>query len=219
MEEAQFDALTARLAAPLSRRRSVSLLAVLGWGGLTAASNANAKKKKKRKKKPKPAVACTPSCDRKVCGGDGCGGTCGECDACHECQAEACVAKANGAACGDACHQCQGGVCVALAEGSTCGVDSCQTCQGGQCVVKLDGAACSEFRNGLCRRGTCRNRPLCVSNSENLSCGFAGNCCYQNEGDTCPGINCDRTQKGGAGHRCKAAADCASGSCLAYECV
>ena len=70
MESNRFDALTARLAAPLSRRRSVGLLSLFGLGGFLASDTA-AKRKKKKKKK------CKPNCDRRICGDDGCRGTCG----------------------------------------------------------------------------------------------------------------------------------------------
>lgn len=218
MEANRFDELTTRLASPLSRRRSVGLLGLFGLSSLAAASETDAKKKKKHKKKKKPPT-CTPSCDRKLCGSDGCGGSCGSCKPCEVCQGGACVAKANGAACGDACHQCQSGQCVALANGTACGADSCQTCQGGQCVSALDGATCPEHFQGLCRRGVCRAKPSCVSNASNVLCDFVGSCCYQNQGDVCPAGGCNKSIKGAAGHRCWSASDCTSGTCLAYECA
>src|SRR5829696_3210296 len=100
MESDRFDALTARLAAPLSRRTSVGLLGVLGIGSVGIADQANAKGKKKPlclngqtikasgKKRKKlltqgatagACPRCTPQCQGKACGADGCGGTCGTC--------------------------------------------------------------------------------------------------------------------------------------------
>jgi len=94
--------------------------------------------------------ACTPQCDGKACGDDGCGGMCGQCEDHHECQTGACVYQPW---CGDAaCDQnlledcatcpldcpcgcgetCVGGLCMFTAcEGMECGDDGC----GGQCGV------------------------------------------------------------------------------------
>ncbi len=58
--------------------------------------------------------ACTPSCAGKTCGADGCGGSCGDCEAGARCGAQgACVA------------------CTPSCEGKTCGDDGC----GGSCGV------------------------------------------------------------------------------------
>lgn len=215
MDSAHFDALTARLAAPLTRRRSVGLLAILGLGGFIATDDASARKHKKKHKRAKRPT-CTPNCDRRICGSDGCGGTCGTCPSCQECQGGVCVLNANGTACGDACHECQGGACVARADGTTCGADSCQTCQGGQCVAKLDSAPCPEASPaGQCRRGACRARPLCVSYGNEAACQ-AQSCCYQDEFDICPEFCLTRAI---SGHRCVIDADCESGVCSGYACA
>ena len=46
MESGRFDELTARLAVPLSRRRSVGLLSVIGLGGLAASHEADARRRR-----------------------------------------------------------------------------------------------------------------------------------------------------------------------------
>ena len=74
--------------------------------------------------------ACTPQCDGKVCGDDGCGGSCGTCDAGKNCtaagQCTACVPKCDGKSCGE--NGC-GGTCGTCPEGQTCGDDG--KCTGG----------------------------------------------------------------------------------------
>ncbi len=40
---------------------------------------------------PSEAAACTPACDSKICGDDGCGGLCGTCDGGRVCDQGACV--------------------------------------------------------------------------------------------------------------------------------
>lgn len=43
---------------------------------------------------PSPGTPCLPSCTFKACGDDGCGGTCGECPAGHDCRVGQCLAGA-----------------------------------------------------------------------------------------------------------------------------
>jgi len=112
-------------------------------------------------------AACTPACTGKVCGANGCGGTCGpacatgkSCNAAGQCVAT-CAPKCAGKTCGpDGCGgQCgpacsanktcnAAGVCVCVADckGKTCGPDGC----GGQC-----GPACASGK-------TCSSAGLCV---------------------------------------------------------
>lgn len=69
---------------------------------------------------------CTPDCDGKNCGDDGCGGTCGECDAGYICdetqQCVVCTPDCTDMECGD--DGC-GGSCGECAEGSTCASGKC----------------------------------------------------------------------------------------------
>jgi hypothetical protein len=65
------------------------------------------------------ACVCAPDCDGKVCGDDGCGGSCGECeDAGAVCSAGqcGCAPQCEGLQCGDdgcggSCGECDSGVC------------------------------------------------------------------------------------------------------------
>src|ERR1044071_1995337 len=64
-----------------------------------------------------PDAGCCPSCGAAKCGGDGCGGSCGECDDGESCTADgrcACVPqcgekKCGGDGCGGTCGECEGG--------------------------------------------------------------------------------------------------------------
>jgi hypothetical protein len=217
VESDRFDELTARLAAPLSRRRSVGLLGGAVLGSLAAVNDSDAKRKKEKKKKKK----CKPICDGKTCGDDGCGGKCGSCGACQECQGGVCVPKTDGLTCGNECRVCQSGQCVARAEGAACGTDSCTTCQGGQCVAKADDSECPEQSHGLCRTGICRGFPSCIEYGNHTPCGQI-NCCYLNPGEICPPViegqqTCQ--EKGIAGRRCRFDNDCQSNSCIGYQCA
>ena len=72
------------------------------------------------------AEICAPACDGKVCGDDGCGGSCGECA-----EGETCNAN------GTACEFCDA---VANCDGKVCGDDGCD----GSCGECLEGETCSD---------------------------------------------------------------------------
>jgi len=110
------------------------------------------------------------ACDGKVCGDDGCGGSCGKCAAHHECQKGACVyapwcgdgacdANETCASCAADCvcscgQACRDGACVFTAcEGLECGDDGC----GGSC------GACDEHY--ACQQGVCAYVPWCGDGS------------------------------------------------------
>ena len=103
--------------------------------------------------------ACIPDCDGKDCGDDGCGGSCGTCEAGLTCNASGqcveedvcdpvanCVGKNCGDdGCGGICgvcgcgEQCESGLCDFIAcEGKDCGPDGC----GGSCGTCDDGNPC-----------------------------------------------------------------------------
>jgi hypothetical protein len=66
-------------------------------------------------------TGCTPNCGGKSCGSDGCGGSCGTCDAlsCLSCSSGACLSRCNGA------QTCTAGTCVSSSDaGSAGGVDA-----------------------------------------------------------------------------------------------
>jgi hypothetical protein len=75
---------------------------------------------------------CLPSCDGKLCGDDGCGGSCGECQ--------------GGAVCAD--HQCVATCTPECAETAACGDDGC----GGSCGACTSDDPCVE---AVCDGATC----------------------------------------------------------------
>ncbi len=125
---------------------------------------------------PGPQDACQPSCIGRVCGDDGCGGTCGTCTDGKACQAGQCVCVGNDhkACCGaavcwiDSCGAtgdtvadctfgCKDGACQACVpqcQGKLCGADGC----GGECGVCAPGACDGMVWTpaGTCLDGACQ---------------------------------------------------------------
>src|SRR5215213_10642093 len=98
MNSNRFDAITRFLTERPSRR---GLMRALTGGGLTAlvgwppgvtdvAAKSKGGKKGKKKKKSSAGATCTPTCGRKQCGDDGCGGSCGSCAAGQFCTSGTC---------------------------------------------------------------------------------------------------------------------------------
>ena len=106
--------------------------------------------------------ACEPACEGRSCGADGCGGTCGACDADETCHPFGACAE-----------------CTPSCDGVTCGSDGC----GGQCGDCSEGQACHE---GQCASlAGCETRcdewqvapsgmPLCACTPD---CAAFGVCC------------------------------------------
>ncbi len=121
---------------------------------------------------------CVPSCAGRVCGDDGCGGSCGACVSPHVCtEAGACVCPAGSSACGAACcnasQACVAGACrcVPSCAGRVCGDDGC----GGRCGACASPLVC-DITSGTCRcaTGTTACGAACCASGE--SC-IAGRCC------------------------------------------
>ncbi len=127
---------------------------------------------------------CTPACNGKQCGDDGCLGSCGTCGANETCDASGkcqCTPNCNGKTCGDdgcggtcgtcaANHPCDVGTgvcsptCVGDCTGKKCGDDGC----GGTCGC---GGACCD--NSACQPdGTCKS--VCTPNCTGKTCGDDG---------------------------------------------
>lgn len=70
-----------------------------------------------------PETPCTPACEGRSCGDDGCGGSCGSCEGGLSCDEGICVAG-----------------CVPSCEDSICGDDGC----GGSCGSCQEGYGCEE---------------------------------------------------------------------------
>jgi hypothetical protein len=116
------------------------------------------------------APTCTPTCDGKACGDDGCGGSCGTCADGEACTVEGacaalCIPDCGDMTCGDdgcggscgACaddETCAEGVCLAdcvpACNAANCGDDGCggtcgectgdETCTDGMCMAESNGA-------------------------------------------------------------------------------
>ena len=106
---------------------------------------------------------CTPACDGKSCGPDGCGGQCGactggqSCDAAGKCTDTVCQPSCDGKKCGD--DSC-GGVCGLCDAGESCVQGSCQE---GPCVPACGGKACGDDGcGGSC--GNCAAGTECINN-------------------------------------------------------
>ncbi len=117
---------------------------------------------------------CTPNCNGKFCGDDGCKGNCGTCLPGQTCgedgKCSGCPDTCKGKECGDQCK----GICGTCLPGQTCGEDG--KCSG--CPDTCKGKKCGDNGcKGIC--GTCL---------PGQTCGEDGKCsgCPEN----CNGVNC-----------------------------
>jgi N-acetylneuraminic acid mutarotase len=158
------------------------------------------------------AAGCEPACQGRICGPDGCGGTCGACDPGELCDPDRgrcfvpCAPQCAGRNCGDDgcggdCGTCNGAdicndgrcapPCQPLCDGRSCGDDGC----GGTCGACLAAERCID---GLCLGGgfrcDCAAGQVCLAGR----CRPAGDAC----GPARPDGLCDN------------GADCVAGTCL-----
>ena len=162
MDQHHIAALTRALSRVPSRRDVLRGLAGagLGLGALRQPETADAKKKRKKKKKtntaapPPPTATCTPTCRRKVCGGDGCGGSCGSCAAGQLCRSgTCCTPEPPEVTCAGRCGQVTGNTCH---EPVACACPSGQEClSNGSCAT-----VCTPSAN------PCPNCTLCGASIE-----------------------------------------------------
>jgi hypothetical protein len=194
MEADRFDDIVRTLSATPSRRaiaRAMSGFALAGgMGTLLGLADAESRKRKRKHKKKK---RCTPRCTGRVCGKDGCGGTCG-------------VACTNGRVCQNGTCRCPTECCVDpdCAAGQLCAQGQCVTGQGA-CALGTDACLtplptcgapscyCST-RNGTTRCGNHVPISACDSCTSDADCaalrpdvpgafcttGSAGRCACQN---------------------------------------
>ncbi|HPD81963.1 MAG TPA: hypothetical protein PK357_02585 [Candidatus Pacearchaeota archaeon] len=85
-------------------------------------------------KNPSGIYECVPDCDGKVCGDDGCGGSCGKCSIGSFCTNGTCI-------------------CLPKCTGRECGSNGCPGGTCGECI--------NEHGTNLCVAGTCQ--PTCIS--------------------------------------------------------
>jgi hypothetical protein len=173
------------------------------------------------------AGSCVPNCSGKVCGDDGCGGSCGACWPQDLCLGGACVCQPDcqGLACGSdgcggSCGDCGGGdvcvlghcVCPPDCAGKACGPDGCGglcgvcpgqgVCVGAQCVCEpaCAGKVCGDdLCGGSC--GTCAGQDACVN----------GACVCQ---PACAGKACGPDGCGGSCGACWPQDLCLGGACV-----
>jgi hypothetical protein len=149
---------------------------------------------------------CIPDCSSKVCGSDGCGGTCGtcpinsECTPAGTCGPPTCTPDCAGKQCGD--NGC-GGTCGTCPNGGQCTAGIC----GAPCAPSCAGKECGPDGCG----GTCG---LCVA-GETCSDGVCLLPCTPN----CAGKECGDDGCGGTCGACVAPEVCEQGQCSAAACV
>jgi len=155
--------------------------------------------------------ACAPDCAGKVCGGDGCGGTCGQCCSTQTCEGGACV----------------GGPGCEMESGAGCGGCPCESC-----VCDWDPYCCDSQWDDLCvgeciemcggcpASGDCTGKQCgddgcggtCGTCKESWDCTDAGQCVDECVPD-CTGKTCG---KDGCGGTC---GDCTGGKCQDGVCL
>jgi hypothetical protein len=141
-----------------------------------------------------PPPPCVPSCGNRICGPDACGGVCGGCALCKNCQDGSCVDAPNGSTCfGVPCLVCQSGACVSLPPNAPCPGGTCfGPSSPGNCIpCGADGQPC-------CPPGkTCNPGLGCNVIGKCEPCGVDGMVC-------CPGGTCNTGLECGPTGRCEA---------------
>jgi MYXO-CTERM domain-containing protein len=145
--------------------------------------------------------ACQIDCTGKVCGDDGCGGSCGACDAGETCEAGQCVCA----------PQCEGKACGDDGCGGTCGdCDAGEHCAEGACVPDVCEPTCGDKEcgddgcGGSC--GTCDADEECKDGYCESTCAPA-----------CTGKECGDNGCGGTCGTCAANETCEAGQCVGTE--
>jgi hypothetical protein len=130
--------------------------------------------------------SCTPECEGRVCGDDGCGGSCGECGdgsvclegACLACDAQTnCLGKQCGPDnCGGSCGQCSGEqVCDWQSQLCIDKPDDCEpACAsfGFECGPDGCGGSCGECpEETICQQGDFLCEGACQPQCDGLECG------------------------------------------------
>ncbi|MBW2733497.1 MAG: hypothetical protein JRH20_14010 [Deltaproteobacteria bacterium] len=178
---------------------------------------------------PKP---CVPICSGKICGDDGCRGSCGSCPTGETCLADGqctCTPSCEGRVCGDngcggSCGLCSSdtlcdsaGQCVCRPDcsGKTCGDNGC----GGSCGGCPTGETC--LPDGQCSCTPTCDGDECGDDGCGGNCGSCewseicrwGQCCAPN----CSGKQCGDNGCGGSCGSCSTGSDCVAGQCEVDE--
>src|SRR5579859_5819350 len=150
---------------------------------------------------PPSMMTCTPACDGKNCGDDGCGGSCGNCPGKDTCQSGVCTRpcqpmcfqkQCGDDGCGGSCGTCSDGVCIA----NLCQCNASSDCRAGEaCVPNTNGgtfcyATCDPFASASsCPSGQACNTAFLDQGGNGVytSCAPSGD---KLEGQTCtPGMS------------------------------
>ena len=145
---------------------------------------------------PPDTTICTPACDGRACGDDGCGGTCGTCTGGDVCTDGACVPPCTPACDGKSCGDdgC-GGTC-----GTCTGSDVCSDGQCTPCTPACDGKSCGDDGcGGTC--GACTGSDVCTD-------GQCTPCVPACDGKSCGDDGC-----GGTCGTCTGSDFCSDGQC------
>ena len=150
------------------------------------------RKKKKKSQTPSPPATCTPRCGRKVCGGDGCGGSCGSCGAGQSCASGTCCTPEP---LEETCTRCGQGSCPGRCDTVTspgaCGTVSCSCPSGQECLS-----------NGSCGQ-VCEDAGDCPGQSSDCN-----NCEPSTEGAK----HCSESTHSCAEQLCASTAECPVGT-------
>ncbi len=158
---------------------------------------------------------CTPNCSGKLCGPDGCGGSCGTCAGttpwCYVGVTNTCGCNYNGQCpaqypvCSGYVAGSQNGTCVCTSTscgaGSVCYNGSCCTpnCSGKSCGSDGCGGSCGTCSGSL---NTCNSSGVCVCSGASCGAGSvclsSGSCCTPN----CTGKSCGSDGCGGSCGTC-----------------
>jgi formylglycine-generating enzyme required for sulfatase activity len=159
-------------------------------------------------------TCCTPDCEGKECGGDGCGGSCGECADALECTVDSC---ADGSCLFTPVNACViGGECYAAEDKGT---DFCLECVPGSSAsdwtALQNGTTCAD--NAECQTGTC----ACIAEECGEDCCSIGGVCFAEACCTpqCDGKVCGDDVCGGSCGDCgNCGEDCVDGNCSFTNC-
>jgi len=153
--------------------------------------------------------SCIPDCTEKVCGDDGCGGSCAtgcldKTDTCIEGKCFRCQPQCDGKECGpdgcegkcglgcsglDKCNESGECVCQSICDGKECGPDGC-----GKFCGKDPNGLCSD--NHVCTNGSCMD---CIEDGGN--CNKTTDCCADNL--ICTDGKCIKCNVGFSGNHCQ----------------
>ncbi|MBN2497140.1 MAG: IPT/TIG domain-containing protein [Deltaproteobacteria bacterium] len=168
-------------------------------------------------------ASCTPDCEGRECGDNGCGGSCGLCEVGYHCDDGHCVPDTgctNDDDCEDGYH-CDDGQCVPDCvpdcDGKDCGDDGC----GGSCGDCQAGYYCAD---GSCTECTCDGKE-CGNDGCGHSCGLCSagyHCedgqCVEDCDPDCTGKDCGDDGCGGSCGTCNTGYHCEHGECV-EDCV